>query len=127
MRSGGYNWVMGPMAIRARWAQTNQRFVALLAVLVLACSVVVHHSGATHEMGGMHGGDHSMAATAMCVGTIAATVAIVGLVAAVVRRRRTVPRPLRALLPAVVRIVPAGPLPRARSSPLYLQYEVLRR
>lgn len=118
---------MGPMAIRARRARTNQRFLALVAVLVLACSVVAHHSGATHQMGGMHGGEHSTAAAAICVGTIATTIAVAGLVTAVVRRRRRVPRPTRALLPVVVHLVPTGPRPRARSSPLYLRYAVLRR
>ncbi len=116
------------MVIRARLARTNQRLAALLAVLVLAGSVVVHH-GAPHAMGAMDGmhGDHGMAAAAMCVGTIAATIAIVGLVATVVRRRRKVPRPVRALVPLIARLVPTGPVPRARSSPLYLRYEVLRR
>ncbi|MDX8150202.1 hypothetical protein SK069_01225 [Patulibacter brassicae] len=120
---------MGPMAIRAHLARTNQRLLALLAVLVLAGSVVAHH-GAPHSMGAMDhgGGDHQTAAAAMCVGTIAATIAIVGLVATVVRRRRRrTLRPVRALLPVVVRLVPTAPLARARSSPLYLQYAVLRR
>lgn len=116
---------MGPMAIRAQLARTNQRLAALLAVLVLAGAVVVHH-GAPHQMGGMHG-EQSMAAAAMCVGTIATTIAIVGLVAAVVRRRRRTLRPVRALPAVVLRLVPTAPLARARSSPLYLQNEVLRR
>lgn len=120
---------MGPMAIRARLARTNQRFLALVAVLVLAGSVVLHH-GAPHSMGAMEhgGGDHQTAAVAMCVGTIAATIAIVGFIATAVRRRRRhAPRPFRVLLPVVVRLVPTAPLARARSSPLYLQYAVLRR
>jgi hypothetical protein len=117
---------MGPMAIRASLARTNQRLAALLAVLVLAGAVVVHH-GAPHPMGAMHG-DDSMAAAAMCLGTIAGTIAIVGLVGTVVRRRRRRPAtPMRVLLPTVVRSMPTGPVPRARSSPLYLQYAVLRR
>lgn len=119
---------MGPMAIRAHLARTNQRLLALLAVLVLAGSVVLHH-GAPHAMGAMeHGGDHQTAAAAMCVGTIAATIAIVGLIATVVRRRRRrTLRPVRALLPVAVRLVPTAPMARARAGPLYLQYAVLRR
>jgi hypothetical protein len=117
------------MAIRAFLARTNQRFAALLAVLILAGAVVVHH-GAPHAMGAMEhgGGSHQMAAAAMCVGTIAATIAIVGLIATVRQRRRLrALRPSRVVLPAVVRLVPTAPLARARSSPLYLQYAVLRR
>lgn len=120
---------MGPMAIRARLARTNQRLIALLAVLVLAGSVVVHH-GAPHSMASMgHGaGQHEMAAASMCVGTIAATIAIVGLITTAVRRRRSrAARPVRVVPAVVLRLVPPDPTPRARSSPLYLQYAVLRR
>lgn len=118
---------MGPMGIRARLARTDHRLAALLAVLVLGASVVVHH-GAPHGMAGMHGGDHGTSAAAMCVGTIVAGVAIVGLVvAAAVRRRRRLPRPSRSVRALVLRLVPIVPLPRARSSPLWLQHAVLRR
>lgn len=120
---------MGPMAIRARLARTNQRLIALLAVLVLAGSVVVHH-GAPHAMASMdHGaGQHQMAAAAMCVGTVVAAIAIVGLITTIVRRRRSrAPRPALVVPPVVLRLLPPAPVPRARSSPLYLQYAVLRR
>jgi hypothetical protein len=116
---------MGPMAIRAWLSRTNRHLTALLVVLTLAGAVVAHH-GLPHQMGGMHG-EHSMAAAAMCIGTIAGAVAIIGLVAAVIRRRRRAPRAPRVLSPVVSRLVPTGPVPRARSSPLYLQYAVLRR
>ena len=128
-RCGGYNFSMGPVAIRARLARTNQRLIALLTVLVLAGSGVVHH-GAPQAMAAMdHGaGQHEMAAAAMCIGTIAATIAIVGLITTVVRRRRSrVPRPALVVPPVVRRLLPPAPVPRARSSPLYLQYAVLRR
>jgi heme/copper-type cytochrome/quinol oxidase subunit 2 len=119
---------MGPMTIRARFARTERRLLALLAVLVLAGSVVVHH-GEPHAMGPMgHGDDHQMAGATMCAGTIVAAIAIVGLVATVVRlRRRPTPHPPAVLLSVVVRLVPTAPLARARAGPLYLQHAVLRR
>jgi hypothetical protein len=127
-RCGGYNFSMGPMAIRARLARTNQRLIALLAVLVLAGSVVVHHGAPAMASMGHEGGDHQMAAAAMCIGAIAATIAIVGLITTAVRRRRSrVPRPALVVPPVVPRLLPPAPVPRARSSPLYLQYAVLRR
>lgn len=124
-RSERYNSSMGPMAIRAWLTRTTRHLTALLVVLVLAGAVVAHH-GLPHQMGGMHG-EHSMAAATMCIGTVAGAVAIAGLVAAVIRRRRRAPRPARVLLPVIARLVPTGTLPRARSSPLYLQYAVFRR
>ncbi|CAB4893494.1 unannotated protein [freshwater metagenome] len=119
---------MGPMAIRAHLARTDRRLTALLAVLVLGASVVLHH-GLPHGMAAMHGDDHGVAAAATCVGTIVSAVAIVGLVAAVARRRRRrpLPRPTRSSGPLVLRLVPTVPLPRARSSPLWLRHAVLRR
>lgn len=126
-RPAGYNIHMGPMAIRARLVRTDRRLAALLAVLVLGASVVLHH-GAPHGMAAMHGGDHGTSAAAMCVGTIVTGVAIVGLVlAAAVRRRRRLPRPSRSAQPLVLRLVPTVPLPRARSSPLWLRHAVVRR
>ncbi len=119
---------MGPMAIRARLARTNQRLIALLAVLVLAGSVVMHHGAPAMASMGHGGGEHQMAAAAMCIGAIAATVAIVGLLTTAVRRRRSrVPRPAWVAPTVALRLVPPDPVPRARSSPLYLQYAVLRR
>lgn len=122
---GAYNLRMGPLGIRALMRRTTHRFGVLLAVLALAGAVVVHHAEPPGAMGGMHG-EHAMAAAAMCAGTVVGALAIVGLIATVLLPRRT-RRPLRRTVAVVVRLVSSGALPRARSSPLYLRYAVLRR
>jgi hypothetical protein len=116
---------MGPTRIRGWMSRTEHRLAVLLAVLGLAAGVVVHHTAPAHA--GMHQGDHGMAAQAMCLGTVPGAVAIVGLLVVAAVRRRRPPRPARVRHAVVAALRPVVPQPRARSSPLFLQLEVIRR
>lgn len=95
-----------------------------LVVLGLIVAVVAHHALPASAHGGMPD-DHAMAAGTTCLGVISTGVLLAA--PPVVRlRRRPRPRPV-ARLRAVSHLRPTGPLPRARSNPLYLRHAVLRR
>lgn len=112
-------------SLHPRLARSRYRLSLLLVVLGLIAAVVAHHAVPASAHGGMAGDDHAMAAAATCLGLVTAGVVIA---APLVLRRRRRPR-LRPLLRfrTAVRVRPTAPLPRARSSPLYLRYAVLRR
>lgn len=104
--------------------RTNRRVLALLVVLGIALAVTAHHT-APAAMGGMHD-EHAMAPMATCLGAIPSGVAIAAVIGTALLPRRQRPRPPRNARVDVL-WVPTGPVPRARSSPLYLQHSVLRR
>jgi hypothetical protein len=115
---------IGPIS-SARRARSRPRLSLLLVVLGLIVAVVAHHALPASGHGGMAGNDHAMAAATTCLGVVSAGVVIAAPL--VVRlRRRPRRRPVARLRPAAC-LLPTGPLPRARSSPLYLRHAVLRR
>lgn len=108
---------MGPIGVRRTLRRHRRRFAVLIAMLVCAAAIAVHHSDLAS--GDAHDGMPMSAAVEMCLGAFTAVGAAVLAVAlgsiSLGRWRLT-----RSFMPATASWLAPSPLPRARAGPALL-------